>query len=102
MFAFENWHSLLELKLYMHRFLHAIDGLNDLSSLVFPKYNQYDTFVTPLRKFLQEKGVNIHLNTLVKDLDIHINTEGKVVEGIITEQDGKEVKIPVGKMTMSL
>lgn len=68
MFAFENWHSLLELKLYMHRFLHAIDGLNDLSSLVFPKYNQYDTFVTPLRKFLQEKGVNIHLNTLVKDL----------------------------------
>ncbi|WP_288791092.1 oleate hydratase [uncultured Elizabethkingia sp.] len=97
MFAFENWHSLLELKLYMHRFLHAIDGLNDLSSLVFPKYNQYDTFVTPLRKFLQEKGVNIHLNTLVKDLDIHINTEGKVVEGIITEQDGKEVKIPVGK-----
>ncbi|KUY19887.1 oleate hydratase [Elizabethkingia miricola] len=97
MFAFENWHSLLELKLYMHRFLHAIDGLNDLSSLVFPKYNQYDTFVTPLRKFLQEKGVNIHLNTLVKDLDIHINTEGKVVEGIITEQDSKEVKIPVGK-----
>lgn len=97
MFAFENWHSLLELKLYMHRFLHAIDGLNDLSSLVFPKYNQYDTFVTPLRKFLQEKGVNIYLNTLVKDADIHINTEGKVVEGIITEQDGKEVKIPVGK-----
>lgn len=70
MFAFENWHSLLELKLYMHRFLHAIDGLNDLSSLVFPKYNQYDTFVTPLRKFLQEKGVNIYLNTLVKDADI--------------------------------
>lgn len=84
----------------MHRFLHAIDGLNDLSSLVFPKYNQYDTFVTPLRKFLQEKGVNIHLNTLVKDLDIHINTEGKVVEGIITEQDGKEVKFLLVRMTM--
>ena len=50
MFAFENWHSLLEFKLYMHRFLHAIDGLNDLSSLVFPKYNQYDTFITPLGK----------------------------------------------------
>ncbi|WP_407483908.1 oleate hydratase [Elizabethkingia meningoseptica] len=95
MFAFENWHSLLELKLYMHRFLHAIDGLNDLSSLVFPKYNQYDTFVTPLRNFLKEKGVTIELNTLVKDLDIHVNTEGKVVEGIITERDGKEIKIPV-------
>lgn len=97
MFAFENWHSLLELKLYMHRFLHAIDGMKDFSCLVFPKYNQYDTFVTPLRKFLTEKGVQIQLNTLVKDLDIQINTEGKVVEGIITEQDGKEIKIPVGK-----
>lgn len=96
MFAFENWHSLLELKLYMHRFLHAIDGLNDLSSLVFPKYNQYDTFVTPLRKVLQEKGVKIQFNVLVKDLDIQSNTEGKTVEGIITEQSGKEVRIPLG------
>lgn len=97
MFAFENWHSLLELKLYMHRFLHAIDGLNDLSSLVFPKYNQYDTFVTPLRKFLEAKGVNIKFHTLIKDLVIQSNTEGKIVEGIITEHEGKETRNPVGK-----
>lgn len=97
MFAFENWHSLLELKLYMHRFLHAIDGMKDFSCLVFPKYNQYDTFVTPLKNFLVEKGVQIQFNTLVKDLDIHINTEGKTVEGIITEQNGEEVRIPIGK-----
>lgn len=97
MFAFENWHSLLELKLYMHRFLHAIDGLNDLSSLVFPKYNQYDTFVTPLRKFLEEKGVNIKFHTLIKDLVIQSNTEGKVVEAIITEHEGKETRNPIGK-----
>lgn len=95
MFAFENWHSLLELKLYMHRFLHAIDGLNDFSSLVFPKYNQYDTFVTPLQNYLKDKGVNIQFNTLISDLDIQINTEGKVVKGIITEKDGKEVTVPV-------
>lgn len=97
MFAFENWHSLLEFKLYMHRFLHAIDGLNDLSSLIFPKYNQYDTFVTPLGKWLKEKGVKIQFNTLVKDLDMLINADGKVVKGIITEQDGKEVIIPVSE-----
>ncbi|SEW51671.1 oleate hydratase [Chitinophaga arvensicola] len=97
MFAFENWHSLLELKLYMHRFLHAIDGLNDLSSLVFPKYNQYDTFITPLGKFLKEKGVNIQFKTLISDLDVHIDTEGKVVKGIITEHEGKKTTIPIGK-----
>lgn len=97
MFAFENWHSLLELKLYMHRFLHAIDGMKDFSCLVFPKYNQYDTYVTPLKNFLVEKGVQIQFNTLVKDLDIHINAEGKTVKGIITEQNGEEVRIPIGK-----
>lgn len=48
MFAFQNWHSVLEMKLYMHRFLHLMDGLNDMTSLVFPKYNQYDSFVRPL------------------------------------------------------
>ncbi len=95
MFAFENWQSLLELKLYFHRFLHAIDGLNDLSSLVFPKYNQYDTFVVPLRKHLQELGVKIQFDTVVKDLDIEITSDKKIVRNIITEQKGAEVKIAV-------
>ncbi|MCD8450234.1 oleate hydratase [Tenacibaculum dicentrarchi] len=97
MFAFQNWHSLLECKLYMHRFLHTLDGMKDLSCLVFPKYNQYDTFVKPLTEHLKSKGVSIEFDTLVKDLDIRINTEGKLVQGIITEQNGKEVVIPVTK-----
>jgi oleate hydratase len=45
MFAFKNCHSLLETKLYLHRLLDSIDGFGDLSSLVFPKDNQYDTFI---------------------------------------------------------
>ncbi|ELV7525182.1 oleate hydratase [Flavobacterium psychrophilum] len=97
MFAFENWHSLLECKLYMHRFLHTIDGMKDLSCLIFPKYNQYDTFVKPLTEHLKSKGVKIQFDTLVKDLDIQINSEGKIVKGIITKQNNKEVVIPVTK-----
>ena len=95
MFAFENWHSLLECKLYMHRLLHAIDGLKDLSALVFPKYNQYDTFISPLRKFLQEKGVQFQFNTLVEDLDINIADNEKTVEGIVTVQNEERAKIAV-------
>ena len=95
MFAFENWHSLLECKLYMHKFLHAIDGMRDFSCLVFPKYNQYDTFIKPLREFLQKKGVKLQFNTLVKDLELHSDIEGKLVKGIITEQDGAEKIIPI-------
>ncbi|QES87868.1 oleate hydratase [Rhizosphaericola mali] len=95
MFAFENWHSLLECKLYMHRFLHAIDGMRDFSCLVFPKYNQYDTYIKPLREFLQKKGVKLQFNTLVKDLEIHSDVNGKVVKSLITDQDGKETLISI-------
>ena len=95
MFAFEEWHSVLELKLYMHRFLHEIDGLKDLSLFVYPKYNQYDTFVKPLSKSLNKKGVQVQYDTLVTDLDIAINGNDKVVKNIITKQGGNEVIIPV-------
>ena len=95
MFAFEIWHSVLECKLYLHRFLHLTDGFKDFSCLIFPKYNQYDTFVKPLTEHLKSKGVKIQFDTLVKDLDIQINDEQKIVKGIITEQNNKEIVIPV-------
>jgi len=72
MFAFQNWHSVLEMKLYAHRFLHLMDGLNDMTSLVFPKYNQYDSFVVPLLKWLKDKGVNTQTNTIVTDMEMDI------------------------------
>ncbi|RUR33442.1 oleate hydratase [Vreelandella andesensis] len=70
MFAFQNWHSALEMKLYMHRFLHLMDGLNDMTSLVFPKYNQYDSFVRPLMSWLKDQGVTIQYDTVVENLEL--------------------------------
>ncbi len=77
MFAFQNWHSVLEMKLYMHRFLHLMDGLNDMTSLVFPKYNQYDSFVVPLMAWLKNKGIKIQYGTNVSDVEI--NTDGETL-----------------------
>ena len=47
MFAFENWHSALEMKLYIQRFIHHIGGLPDFSALKFTKYNQYESLILP-------------------------------------------------------
>jgi oleate hydratase len=77
MFAFQNWHSALEMKLYAHRFLHLMDGLNDMTSLVFPKYNQYDSFVRPLMTWLKEQGVNIQYDTIVTDLELELDVSGE-------------------------
>ena len=59
MFAFENWHSALEMKLYFQRFIHHIAGLPDFSALKFTKYNQYESLILPMQKYLEAAGVDI-------------------------------------------
>ena len=48
MFAFETWHSALEMKLYLQRYVHHIDGLPDFTALRFTKYNQYESMILPM------------------------------------------------------
>ena len=43
MFAFQKWSSALEMKRYLCRYVHHIDGLPDFSALRFTKYNQYES-----------------------------------------------------------
>ncbi len=100
MFAFQTWHSVLEMKLYMHRFLDLIDGLHDMSSLVFPKYDQYDSFVRPLTRWLADKGVEIRLGVQVHDLALETEGDTKTVTGILCTRDGRSETIPVGALDM--
>ncbi|MFJ2836165.1 MULTISPECIES: oleate hydratase [Nocardia] len=72
MFAFEEWHSALEMKLYLHRFIHHIGGLPDFSALKFTKYNQYESLVLPLYRWLLDQGVRFRFDTEVTDVDFDI------------------------------
>ncbi|MCH5643285.1 oleate hydratase [Gordonia sp. ABSL49_1] len=77
MFAFEEWHSALEMKLYLHRFIHHIGGLPDFSALKFTKYNQYESLVLPLYTWLLDQGVTFRFDTEVTDVDFDIHGERK-------------------------
>ena len=61
MFAFEKWHSALEMKLYLQRYIHHIDGLPDLSALRFTRYNQYESMILPMCKYITDHGGKIAL-----------------------------------------
>ena len=50
MFAFENWHSALEMKRYLQRYIHHIGGLPDFTALRFTRYNQYESMILPMVK----------------------------------------------------
>ena len=72
MFAFEEWHSALEMKLYVHRFVHHIGGLPDFSALKFTKYNQYESLVLPLVQWLRGHGVRLQYGSEVADVDFGV------------------------------
>ncbi len=82
MFAFENWHSALEMKRYMQRFVHHIDGLPDLSALRFTKYNQYESMILPMVKYLENHGVQFHYNTKFDDVQFDIRADEKLAQSI--------------------
>lgn len=78
MFAFENWHSATEMRRYLHRFIHHIGGLPNFSALRFTRYNQYESMVLPLVKYLEKRGVKFHYNTKVDDVTFKIGGKGPV------------------------
>lgn len=93
MFAFEEWHSALEMKLYIQRFIHHIGGLPDFSALKFTKYNQYESLILPMVKYLESHGVNFQYNTMVTNVVFEKSGNKKVAKQIICIHDDKEEKI---------
>ena len=58
-FAFQPWHSAVEFKRYLCRFAHMVDGFDRLQGIMRTVYNQYDSLVRPLEKWLADRGVNL-------------------------------------------
>ena len=93
MFAFENWHSALEMKLYIQRYIHHIGGLPDFTALRFTKYNQYESMILPMIKYLEGFGVQFHYNTKVENVEFDIQEYKKVAKRIIYTTDGNQNSI---------
>lgn len=90
MFAFQKWSSALEMKRYLCRYVHHIDGLPDFSALRFTKYNQYESMILPLTKYLENHGVKIEYGIDVKNVIFDNKEEKKVATKIIYEKDKEE------------
>lgn len=90
MFAFETWHSLVEMRRYLLRFIHHIDGLPDFTALKFNKYNQYESMVKPVLAYLREHNVDIRYSTVVRNIEVEVSEHSKVAKKLLLTTDGKE------------
>jgi oleate hydratase len=94
-FAFQPWHSAVEFKRYLHRFMLEFSRIETLAGVKRTIYNQYDSLILPLQNWLAAQNVHFLVNCKVTDLE-RTTAEGKlVVTGIHYQQSGESKTIAV-------
>lgn len=94
-FAFQPWHSAVEFKRYLHRFIHELPRINDLSGVRRTPYNQYDSILLPMTVWLKSQGVNFEMNCRVIDLIFKESEKEKTVIGIKCIKATQEIKLDI-------
>jgi len=94
-FAFQPWHSAVEFKRYLHRFMLECSRIETLAGVKRTIYNQYDSLVRPLQSWLKAQGVRVVTDCKVTDLDHRVEDGKFIVTGIHCLRQGKSEVIAV-------
>jgi oleate hydratase len=92
-FAFQPWHSLAEFRRYIYRSFHALPFYDTMECIQNTPYNQHDSLVLPIMKWLEEQGVHFKKETIVTDLEMKIADDKKSVNKILFTKNKKQGKI---------
>lgn len=96
-FAFQKWHSAAEMRRYCLRFLHVFEKLSNLGDVRRTVYNQYDSMIVPLQRWLIEQGVDVRFATRVTDVDfVDEGPAGRRVTGLHLETAQGTEKLELG------
>lgn len=79
MLAFQPYHSLIEMRRYAVRFMHQLHLIKSLRGILRTKYDQYNSLIRPLEKYLADNGVQFIANATVTDMDIKIQSDTQTV-----------------------
>ncbi|WP_315743298.1 MULTISPECIES: oleate hydratase [unclassified Bradyrhizobium] len=94
-FAFQPWHSAVEFKRYLHRFMSEFPRIETLAGVKRTRFNQYDAIVKPLTNWLQGHGVNLVGGADVTDMAIATEHGKHVVKQLTLDDAGKISTIDV-------
>ena len=94
-FAFQSWHSAVEFKRYLLRFIQEFPRINTLAGVRRTPYNQYDSIIVPIVEWLKGQGVNFEMDTQVTNLAFKPSGSERTVECICYTRDGKQNEVVV-------
>jgi oleate hydratase len=97
-FAFQNWHSAIELKRYFLCFIQEFDRIHTLAGVRRSKYNQYDSVIRPIQAWLEQHGVRPEFGVTVTDVDFDLQDPGarRASRLHVTRGDGPSESIELG------
>ncbi|MGH8569666.1 MAG: oleate hydratase, partial [Gammaproteobacteria bacterium] len=95
-FAFQTWHSAIELKRYFLCFLHLLVSIHTLSEVRRSKYNQYDSVIFPIQRWLEKQGVRAEFGVTVTDVEFGDAAARRVSRLRVQRGDGPPESIKIG------
>ena len=98
-FAFQPWHSAIEVRRYALRFVQNLPKINTMTCVSNTRYNQYDSIVLPILNWLKEKGVNFLMESRVVSLKFISIEDGRdrVEKIVFLEKDKKREMLLSGE-----
>lgn len=98
MLAFKDYHSMIEMKRYMIRFIQFQPRMERLDGILHTKYNEFDSFIDPILHWLRDKGVQFVNDVTVTDLVM--NPDCSVVTQIACKGINGDFMTPVSETDM--
>ena len=95
LFAFEPWHSAIEFRRYLLRFIHHFSTIDTQERIFRTRYNQYESVALPLVHWLRDKDVVFRMETVVTDLGFAALSDATTVTSIYYSFEGRSSEIAV-------
>jgi oleate hydratase len=83
MFSFQPWHSLIEMRRYLRRFIHLFPGFTRIAGILRTRYNQYDSLIAPILTWLRNHGVKISTDTMITNVTIEGTRQDRHVTALV-------------------
>jgi len=101
LFAFQPWHSAIEFRRYLLRFMHHFSTIDTEAGVYRTHFNQYDSIAVPIATWLHEHGTTMRFDTTVVDLEFKTDaSETITVEAIVTTSGGVPARLALGAADM--